>query len=400
MPPHNQAALQFSASTGVLLSVVVFLLLGAGVLLFGLRGARETRRRERDIAQRDTSAHHSQLVNQLPVALFSWQPGLGFATVSEGISRILPLTASEAVGDTRRFLATLNPDDACALEPVFLGNAQPAATTWLGRTLPRSDGSVAWLQLSASTMVTGEGKPGLIGLLMDVTPLKSAQLELEEAQYVLRRLAAKREADLEAERLRLAREFHDELGQILTGARMRLQRVSRSLDPEHAAPLTEIEAMLASAYQSAKNIAATLRPPVLNLGLASAIEWLVERSFDQGQMRVTLSLREPNPPLDEAASIALFRIAQESLTNIVKYAQAKSVHVSLRTDAHSQVLVIADDGIGFEPGAVDPRTHFGLAGMRERLWPLQGELDIDSAPGEGTRLTVTLPIAARGAFND
>jgi len=164
----------------------------------------------------------------------------------------------------------------------------------------------------------------------------------------------------------------------------------------HAA-LASIEAMIGEAYRSVKSIATELRPPALNLGLSAAIEWQAARVLTPAGLQFTVALAPLAESLPDAVATALFRIVQEAFTNVLRYAGARSVHVSLRQAEGQLILSVADDGCGFDPASVAAGEHFGLVGMRERVVALQGVLDIDSAPGEGTRINVQLPLRALSA---
>ncbi|MBK6638220.1 MAG: sensor histidine kinase [Rhodocyclaceae bacterium] len=384
--------LQFTASTALLVGLVLALFVGAGLFSLTLRNARDSQRKQRDASLRDVAAQHSQLINHLPVAVFTWRPVQGFTTLSEGICRLVPHTASKILADPALLLEAIHPDDAPSLRKLLLSGEPLAETTWLGRTAPHRNSSSAWLQLYAKAEVATDGCAVLSGILLDVTPLKCAQIELERAQEALRRFAAKREHDREAERLHLAQEFHDDLGQLLTGARMRLQLLARDASGAQAKIITEIDEMISETYRSMKAIAAELRPPALNLGLSAAIEWQAERSLTPQEIRLTTAWRFDTEALPDDIRTALFRIVQEAFTNIARYAQAHSVHLSLRPDGPFLVLELADDGVGFEPATVDTHTHFGLMGMRERALALGGDIEIDSAGGEGTRLKIQIPL--------
>lgn len=206
---------------------------------------------------------------------------------------------------------------------------------------------------------------------------------LMQARDDLQRLAAHREALVEQERQRLAREFHDELGQLLTAARMRLQLLARDPDAAH---FEAVETLLGDAYRSIKAIAADLRPPALNLGLTAAVEWLVERLLVPQKITPEITIAAAADRLTEAQSIIVFRVIQETLANCVRHARAQHVGITLDMTDTMARLEIRDDGCGFLPAAVDSTTHFGLLGLRERSTALGGTLTIASQPGEGASL--------------
>jgi signal transduction histidine kinase len=396
---------QLTLSTALLLGLAFVAMAAIAIGSWLYRRRLDTRRRDAEIALRASLSRLAQLSNQLPIALFSFRPGIGFDAVSEGIARLLPVTAQQLLTDPSQLLNAIEPEDHAGLDWLRVDGKCPPRLEWLGRTAGSSDSRdgkavTRWLQMRGAADIGPDGQHLLAGIIVDVTPLISSQKALETSREELRRLAAYREGEREKEYRRLAREFHDELGQLLTSARMQLQWLDSRLAgggenaSETRTALAPIEAMIGDAYRSVKSIAAELRPPALNLGLPAAIEWQAGRMLTPAGLQFTSSLAPISDSLPDVIATALFRIVQEAFTNILRYAGANSVHVSLRQDAPGQLsLSIADDGCGFNPAAIDPGDHFGLVGMRERAAALDGLLDIDSSPGEGTRVTVRLPFS-------
>ncbi|APR87882.1 Sensory box histidine kinase [Minicystis rosea] len=222
---------------------------------------------------------------------------------------------------------------------------------------------------------------------------------VQEKTAELRALAAHLETARESERAHIARELHDELGQELTAARytMAYVRPRYARDPHSiGADLEAIDEQLARTAAVTRAIMMDLRPRVLDdLGLVAAVEWLARRAEDRMGLSCDLDL----PPdrdldLDPRLVIAAFRIVQESLTNAGRHAQAARVELTLRCDDARLLISVGDDGVGFEPHLA--RGGYGLIGMRERVRALHGELSIESAPGQGTRVLARLPLAAEG----
>lgn len=202
----------------------------------------------------------------------------------------------------------------------------------------------------------------------------------------------------EAEQARLARELHDELGALLTAAKLDAGWIARKLPADTMAPLhSRFERLLDTLNQGIalkRKVVAGLRPPLLSeLGLVEALRALPD-SGDIGEHggRLEVDLPDALPDLPAQTALALYRIAQEALTNVRRYARASRVQLRLHTEGDELVLAVEDDGIGFDPAAQAHNRH-GLAGMAHRVQMLSGRLEIDSRPGKGTRITARVPFA-------
>ncbi len=236
---------------------------------------------------------------------------------------------------------------------------------------------------------------GLFATAHDITESQRVERALRESRQRLREMAAQGEAMREYERKSIAREVHDELGQVLTALRMDLTFI----DLRHGEQLTELRsqlhgmrALVDRAIQGVRNVAANLRPAALDMGLVPAIEWSCAEFRRHAGTACTVAADTPEIELAEDRAIGLFRIVQESLTNITRYARARQVWVSLRTSNEMLELQVCDDGQGFDPAQAQRPQSFGLLGMQERAIALGGVLEIDSAPGQGTRVRVVVPL--------
>lgn len=221
-----------------------------------------------------------------------------------------------------------------------------------------------------------------------------ARHQVETSRSMLKQLSDRREMVLEAEHRRIAIEIHDQLGQVLTAALLNLrllERSSGSLDAASRALIRDIESQLDEAYKGMKDIAASLHPAVLQFGLPAAIEWLAERMLKPAGITLTMATGQGSPPLDASQSIALFRIVQEAFANVIRHAKASEVKVFVgsRPDG-SFVLEIADQGMGFDAAAKRRSLHFGLLGIRQRAESVGARCVIESSPGKGTRVRVTI----------
>lgn len=220
------------------------------------------------------------------------------------------------------------------------------------------------------------------------------ETEVQERTASLAELATHLQNVREHERGHLARELHDELGSLLTAAKLDVARLkSRLADaPDAAQRLQHLTELLNSGIALKRRIIEDLRPSSLgNLGLVASLEILGREFADRAGIRVEMDL-EP-VVLDEARQLTVYRMVQESLTNIGKYAEASEATIVMK-DYHTHVIVeVADDGKGFDPQRLRPATH-GLAGMRHRVEAAQGKLTVTSTPGKGTRIAIMLPTVA------
>ena len=197
----------------------------------------------------------------------------------------------------------------------------------------------------------------------------------------------------EEERGHLARELHDELGALLTAAKLDVARLKSRLGPDSAPEIAQRLQHLTEALNGGialkRRIIEDLRPSSLsNLGLSASLEILAREFSERSGIEITTSL-EP-VQLDESRQLTVYRLVQESLTNVGKYAEAKQVEITLRNYTAHVEVDIRDDGRDFDPGRVKPTTH-GLAGMRHRVEAAGGKLAVASTPGRGARISAVLP---------
>lgn len=235
---------------------------------------------------------------------------------------------------------------------------------------------------------------GALAIGHDITALKQAEKRIEESYAMLQELAAHRESAREEERARIARELHDELGQLLTALRLGVSTLRLQFgatNPLLSERITALTDLADKTLQGMRDVATLLRPPALNMGILAALEWLVEEFSQHTGLSCEFDGPRYKIDLGEARSIALFRLVQESLTNVARHANAQSVHVMLIEREHEYLLEVRDDGQGFDP-SIPKRKHFGLAGMRERGALIGGDVVIDSSPGNGTCIRVHIPI--------
>jgi two-component system sensor histidine kinase UhpB len=212
------------------------------------------------------------------------------------------------------------------------------------------------------------------------------RLEAERRESGRRVLAAQ-----EAERARIARGLHDEVGQVLTAVLLELDALEPSLPAERAPDLRQTKAAVREALEEVRRIARELRPQVLEeLGLVSALTELAGAFSRRTGLRIDRDFATGLPALDDKAELAVYRVAQEALTNVARHADARSARISLEPGPHSLVLTVCDDGRGF-PDGEPPEGHGGIRGMRERALLAGGALAVKPGRAGGVEVRFEIP---------
>jgi signal transduction histidine kinase len=219
------------------------------------------------------------------------------------------------------------------------------------------------------------------------------------AQERLRDLAGYLETARERERTHIAREIHDEFGQALTALKMDLAWLSRHLPATSSPLLDKAEAMselIDATIQMVRRIATDLRPGILDhLGLVAAIEWQAQEVASRAGFACELSLEDLELDLDPDLATAVFRIFQETLTNVARHAEATAIRVVFRARRDELMLLVKDNGRGMTEGQHTAPQSLGLLGTQERARSWGGEVMYESAPGQGTTVTVRVPRVGR-----
>jgi signal transduction histidine kinase len=226
---------------------------------------------------------------------------------------------------------------------------------------------------------------------------RNVALELTVADHSLaiRSLARRLEEVQEAERARIAGDLHDELGQLLTAARMEADLATQRKD---LASFERLTARLDEALAATRSVVLSLRPPVVEqLGLTSGLEWLLDRFTARGSVDCAWNVEVDDEVIPPDVASTAFRVVQEALTNINRHAGARHAQVDVSGTAGELCIVVEDDGGGFDLAEVDTTRHVGLTGMRERVQLHGGTLDVRRRPTGGTRIAARLPLPATRA---
>jgi PAS domain S-box-containing protein len=234
------------------------------------------------------------------------------------------------------------------------------------------------------------------GVVMDVTERKEAAAELRCSFDQLRALTARVQDAREEERRRVAREIHDELGQALTAIKIDLSSLVHEFPPDaqQVKRIESISNVVDQTIKSVRRISTELRPGILDdVGLIAAVEWAAGEFEARTGTRCRLELPDDDSAIDSDRGTAIFRILQETLTNVARHANAACVHVRLLKECGSVVLEVHDDGRGATEEQLSASGSLGIRGMRERALLLEGELTIRGIPGQGTTVLVRIPLA-------
>jgi PAS domain S-box-containing protein len=260
----------------------------------------------------------------------------------------------------------------------------------------RADGEEFPLEASISHVGVG-GRSLYTVILRDITRRKMFEDALQRQQKELRELSARVLEAREEEKTLIARELHDELGQMLTALKMDLAWLRERLpagNAELAAKAGQMNSLLDRTVTSVRRIAADLRPLMLDdLGLADGIAWLVDDFSGRSALRVSLKMPQDGAldGLERSVATTVYRVLQESITNVARHAKASNVWIVLGADGNALQLDIEDDGRGIsEQDLARPRS-LGLKGMRERVLNLGGTLEVGRAPRGGTRVSARVP---------
>ncbi len=292
------------------------------------------------------------------------------------------------------FMACVHPDDRSFVDAAWHAACQGAKYDIQHRIVV--DGKVKWVRERAELEFADDGRLlSSTGTTQDITELKAIQSDLERSRQQLRQLSAKREKAREEERRRIAREVHDELGQMLTALRMDISLLRLKFlntDQAFKQSIHQIIELVDKTIQVTRDVATSLRPAAIEMGIVPALEALRSKFFERSGIQCILNYPDDSFNMDDEYSIVVFRIVQESLTNILRYAEATKVSITLKLDADNYVIEIHDDGRGFEYDKSSKTKSFGLIGIQERALMLNGEAAILSTLGGGTLIRVTIPL--------
>lgn len=381
--------------------VLVIGLFAAGLLFSIIYSLTSARRRAVELAKemtKDLRASEASLAEAQHMAhLGSWLLDITTQTMtwSAETFHLFGLERYSALPDYSDYLRRIHEEDRQRVQSGLAKSLRSGEEFSTEHRIVRQDGTTRWVQ----TICRPSNNNGVIvlrGTIMDITERKQTVEALKRSRELLRELTAYQDRVKEDERRRIAREIHDELGQTLLALRIDVSMLEARTGKSHPRLNEKVRSALQyidATVRTIRTIINNLRPAVLDLGLTAAIEWQVNEFRRRSGISCDLVLGEEEFAVDDARATTLFRILQESLTNVIRHAKATRVRIELTKEEEHLVMRIADDGIGIYPDARKNGNSFGLVGVEERVHGLNGKFVITSTPGKGTTLTIHIPLA-------
>jgi signal transduction histidine kinase/CheY-like chemotaxis protein len=357
------------------------------------------RKRLAELALKESEARFRALTGNLPGMVFQLHLApdgrISLPLVSEGAGRLFHVRPAELAAAPDLLLELLDPEERDDFRRE-LSKAQRTGKDlhWECRSNPARLLDAHWLEFAAAVRIQEDGSALLDGIVSDITPNKQAEFEIRESQMQLRELASHVARVREEERETIARELHDEIGSVLTALKFDLAWLhgQSGSQPAVAKRLEKTEKLADRAIGANQRIVRDLRPGVLEFGLVASLE----SQTDEFRQRMSVACRFSSEPeeieLDRERTLAVYRICQEALNNVAKYAKATAVSVEVRASEAMLSMRIKDNGCGFTAGELDRKQCFGIRGMRERALSLGGTLEVLGEPGRGTKVELSLPL--------
>lgn len=366
------------------------------VFALGFLGGRLTARLDQDGSADAPSRHSRRIVHNASEAIIATDERSRIVLANPAAARMFGVTVEELEGSPlARFILAPETDHPGPLEYFKAdGRAGRRSTDYAGTGLRASGEHFAIEGSIADT--PHDGRTVYTIILRDVSERQRVQRKLARSHDQLRQLSSALQTIREEERTHIARELHDDLGQLLASLRMDLNLLEETCGatPDALRLIHGMDGNLLTAITSLRRIATNLRPRALDEGgLYFALQGLRDDFVQRHGIACELLADEAELRLDDQASTAIFRIIQEALTNIARHAHATEVTMNLYRINSELLITIRDDGRGISEEDMEKAESLGLIGMRERVWGLKGEITISADEGPGTRIDIVLPVA-------
>ena len=365
-----------------------------------------TERYEAARALRLSEARFRAIVSNTPglVYQFVMHPTgeIGFPYLSDACLALLGIAAEHLQADATRLLGLILPEDRASYTASMMASAADKKSwNWEGRIWIEQWKDIKWINLRATPRALPDNSVQWEGIMTNITQSKLEEEEVKHSRAQLAELSAHVEKVKEQERMRIAREIHDDLGGNLTAIKMALALLARRLtsEPNLVEKAEYLDSLVDRTIESVHRISGDLRPSVLDFGLVAAIEWQAKEFEKQFGLPCEVVVNRKDIKLTSDQATALFRIFQEALTNIGKHARASRVRVDLVRGTRNVRLHITDNGRGIASEDRMKPKSFGIRGMVERASALGGNLTVSAGDGGGSVVAVRVPLAARTLGN-
>jgi two-component system sensor histidine kinase UhpB len=354
-------------------------------------------------ALQESEARFDRAVRGSQDGLWDWDPDSGSIYYSPRFRALLGWTGGDDSAEISLFRNALHPEDAERILRAIDDNLAGGPPFHEELRLRQPDGTYRWFLGRGETARDADGGTRhFSGSITDISERRQFEESLRAAHRRLQRLSRRAIELLENERRHLARELHDEIGQVLTAVKINLESVARRIsDPALKEPLRDSVEITSTALAQVRRLSLDLRPAQLDdLGLVAALRGHADRQAAVGRFAAHFETRGLPKRLNTKIETACFRVSQEALTNILRHARAANVWIDLSADQNQVTLTVRDDGVGFvvEDGTNRATTgeSLGLLSMEERIALIGGSLTVQSQPGKGTEVRARVPLAVEG----
>lgn len=321
---------------------------------------------------------------------------LAFSYLSDGCQAVLGINGDELMKDPSKLVDVILPTDRPSfLESMRISAEELIIWNWEGGLWIEEWQDVKLINLRASTRINQDGLVQWGGVITNITQSRKAKQEIEESHKQLEELSSHMSLIKEQERLRIAREIHDDLGGNLTAIKIGLSSLIGAIDIKDSKLIKKakmLEALVDTTFNDAHRITSDLRPNILELGIVAALRWQAEEFEKQIGIPCYFHTNDENLILNADQEIVLFRICQEATVNIAKHAKAHSVEIELNCEGNEVILRIIDDGVGITNANKIKKNAFGLRGMQERVMSVGGNIQIEPDASQGTAIKATIPL--------
>ena len=355
---------------------------------------------EAQSALQKSEALFQAITSNLPGVVFQFllEPThqMSFPYVSDASETLLGISPQTLMDSPELFPALILSDDKESYDQLMMTSAEQLSTwNWEGCIQVKGDSDIKWVSLRATPRKIPDGATLWDGIMINITRNKLAEHEIAHSREQLAELSSYLQKAKEHERARIAREIHDDIGGTLTAIKCELLPCIDAATPRTQAffqkKAASIESLVDRVIDSTRRISLDLRPGILDCGIVAAVQWQAKEFSNRTSISCRVSCENDEIMLDSDLSVAIFRVFQETLTNIAKHADASRIQVKLEELDGLVLLEVLDNGRGITSLDMGKQDSFGIRGMRERCMQLKGSFHISGNPEKGTKVTILIP---------